>query len=341
MNNRLFKIGVAGLYIAVGACTEFVYALDTMFDNAVEVQMEYEKERDQLKQRKDQEKIDRAPAAPKVEKEQPAYFKDWKERMEERRWQEYQNRQDRRNANRDVRNADSSAARVSWWDRFWGKKPQKIEPSPSKDTSSTIISYDFCNVKVQLMFGNIAEQADVDAIVNAGNPELSNGLGVTGAIWKAAGPELDEYIEKNIPADKNGVRCPTGQVRVTPGFNLKAPWIIHAVGPRGENPNRAELLKRVYGDILYAYAELGSADKRYAFYTYKWRTLAIPMISTGIYGYPREEATQIAVNEIVAWAQANQKKEVTIRFVFFNDQNGQESFELYKKLFGQACSRGK
>ncbi len=351
MNNRLFKIGIAGFYIAAGACTEFAYALDTMFDDAVRVQSKYEREKARVNRRA-------APVAPQKEKVEPAYIKDWKQRTKERQWQAYQNRQARRNANREARRADPSVQGLSWWDRFWGKKPQKIEqpkiaqePAP-KDTASTAISYDFCNVKVQLMFGDIAEQADVDAIVNAANPQLSDGLGVTGAIWKAAGPQLDEYIEKNVPVDKDGERLKTGLARWTSGFKLKAGRIIHAVGPRGDNPNRQELLKSVYRAIFDLYFSEGwdklvrtcavyhgGDPKKKAQLGYRvYKTIAIPMISTGIYGYPREEATQIAVNEVVAWAKANPNKEVTVRFVFFDDENGRASFELYKKLFGQASS---
>jgi O-acetyl-ADP-ribose deacetylase (regulator of RNase III) len=348
MNNRLFKIGIASLYIAVGACTEFVYALDTMFDDAVKVQMKYERDKARVGRRT-------GPIVLQKEKVEPAYIKDWKERREERRWQAYQNRQARRNANRTARRADSSAERVSWWDRFWGKKPQKIEQPKieepaQKDTAAAVTSYDFCNVKVQLMFGNIVEQADVDAIVNAGNPELSDGLGVTGAIWKAAGPELDEYIQDMIKADNDGIRVQTGSAKWTPGFNLKAKRIIHAVGPRGDTPNRAELLKSIYRNILDLYfsenwkskslwkKKDGSVEILAWTGGHDYKTIAIPMISVGIYKYPYEEAAGIAVDEVIAWARQHPKRDMTVRFVFFNDEVGKESFELYKKLFGQACA---
>jgi O-acetyl-ADP-ribose deacetylase (regulator of RNase III) len=119
---------------------------------------------------------------------------------------------------------------------------------------------------------------EVDAIVNAANEALAPGGGVCGAIHRAAGPELAQAC-----AALGG--CPTGEARLTPGFRLPARWVIHAVGPRwhGGKKGEAELLAGAYRAALRLASERGL------------RSIAFPAISTGIYGYPLREATDIAV----------------------------------------------
>jgi O-acetyl-ADP-ribose deacetylase len=122
---------------------------------------------------------------------------------------------------------------------------------------------------------------DVDALVNAANEQLATGGGVCGAIHRAAGPEL---------ARACGLlgNCPTGDARVTPGFQLPARFVIHAVGPvwRGGNAGEADLLASAYQAALRLANERGL------------RSLAFPAISTGIYGYPLREATEVAVRTV-------------------------------------------
>jgi O-acetyl-ADP-ribose deacetylase (regulator of RNase III) len=122
---------------------------------------------------------------------------------------------------------------------------------------------------------------DVDAIVNAANGELSVGGGVCGAIHQAAGPALAE-------ACRQIGGCPTGEARITPGFDLKAKHVIHAVGPRwmGGRRNEAELLAGAYRSSIQLAQEHGLT------------TIAFPAISTGIYGYPPEEAAAIAARVV-------------------------------------------
>jgi O-acetyl-ADP-ribose deacetylase len=116
---------------------------------------------------------------------------------------------------------------------------------------------------------------DVDAVVTAANERLAGGGGVDGAVHRAAGPEL-------LAACRRIGGCPTGEARITPGFRLKARHVIHAVGPiwRGGGQGEAALLARASLALL---REAGGGS------------IAFPAISTGIYGYPAEEATRIAV----------------------------------------------
>ena len=122
---------------------------------------------------------------------------------------------------------------------------------------------------------------DVDAIVNAANDQLAPGGGVCGAIFHAAGMELVEAC------DAIG-GCPTGEARITPGFALRARWIIHCVGPvwRGGGAGEAELLASTYRAAIRLAADHALAS------------IAFPAISTGIYGYPLAAATEIAVRTV-------------------------------------------
>jgi O-acetyl-ADP-ribose deacetylase (regulator of RNase III) len=123
---------------------------------------------------------------------------------------------------------------------------------------------------------------DVDAIVNAANSTLLGGGGVDGAIHRAAGPEL-------LAACRKFGSCPTGQARITPGFHLKARWIVHAVGPiwKGGGKGEPELLASCYRECL----RLAAA--------HAIETIAFPAISTGAYGYPIESASAVAIEAVM------------------------------------------
>lgn len=118
---------------------------------------------------------------------------------------------------------------------------------------------------------------EVDAIVNAANESLLGGGGVDGAIHRRAGPGL-------LAACRRLGGCPTGEVRLTPGFRLPARFVIHAVGPvwRGGGQGEPECLTRVYARIFASALEQG------------FKTLAIPCISTGAYGFPKPLACELA-----------------------------------------------
>jgi O-acetyl-ADP-ribose deacetylase len=129
----------------------------------------------------------------------------------------------------------------------------------------------------------------VDAIVNAANRSLLGGGGVDGAIHRAAGPELLRACAA-IPEVAPGIRCPTGEARITPGFRLPARFVIHTVGPvwHGGAVREAEHLASCYRNVLALARD------------HDCRTLAFPAISCGVFGYPADLASAIAVREIRA-----------------------------------------
>jgi Predicted phosphatase homologous to the C-terminal domain of histone macroH2A1 len=168
--------------------------------------------------------------------------------------------------------------------------------------------------QIQVILGDITRQA-VDAIVNAANESLLGGGGVDGAIHSAAGKELDLACRK-IHEEKGG--CKTGDAVITTGGNLPAKFVIHTVGPvwRGGKQREAELLSSAYLSSLRLASENGI------------RTIAFPNISTGIYGFPKEQASEIAVSAVVDFLNNNKACIENVIFVCFD----QENYGLYKKL---------
>jgi O-acetyl-ADP-ribose deacetylase (regulator of RNase III) len=153
--------------------------------------------------------------------------------------------------------------------------------------------------RIRLVEGDITREV-ADAIVNAANSTLLGGGGVDGAIHRAAGPELRAHC-------RTVGGCPTGEARITPGFNLPAKWIIHTVGPVWGGGDRREdqLLAGCYREVFALAARHGV------------RRIAFPSISTGAYRFPVERAARIAVAETVnALAAHPDIREV--RFVCFD-----------------------
>ena len=148
---------------------------------------------------------------------------------------------------------------------------------------------------IKIIQGDITTLA-VDAIVNAANQVMLGGGGVDGAIHRAAGRELYEACLK-IPEVRPGVRCPTGEARITPGFRLPAKFVIHTVGPvyRDGLHGEPEKLAACYRNSLAFAAENGC------------RSIAFPCVSTGIYGYPKEDAAQIAVRKVEEFLMQRRK----------------------------------
>lgn len=141
-----------------------------------------------------------------------------------------------------------------------------------------------------------------DAIVNAANERLAGGGGVDGAIHRAAGTEQLQAACRAIGG------CPTGEAVITPGFNLPARWIVHAVGPiyRGGSSGEPQLLASAYRRSLQVAAAHGAT------------TIAFPALSTGAYGYPFDEATRIALSSLAAELPALPTI-ARVDLVFFNE----------------------
>ena len=169
--------------------------------------------------------------------------------------------------------------------------------------------------RIQIVEGDITKQ-EVDAIVNAANTSLLGGGGVDGAIHRAAGPELLEET-RQIGG------CPTGEARVSRGYRLPAKWVIHTVGPvwSGGHRNEDTLLANCYKNSLRAAVETGA------------RTIAFPSISTGVYRFPLERATEIALKETKRFLE----KDNTVRqvvFVCFGERVLKTYQDVSARVFG-------
>ena len=161
--------------------------------------------------------------------------------------------------------------------------------------------------RMQVVQGDIT-QSDVDAIVNAANTSLLGGGGVDGAIHRAAGPGL-------LDECRTLGGCPTGSAKVTAGHRLAARYVIHTVGPvyHGGGRGEAELLRSSYRESLRLASEAGL------------ESVAFPCISTGVYGYPKAEACEVAVSAVAEWLATHELPRV-VTFCCF----GLEDAELYR-----------
>jgi O-acetyl-ADP-ribose deacetylase len=162
------------------------------------------------------------------------------------------------------------------------------------------------NAILSLVEGDITEE-ETDAIVNAANSRLAGGGGVDGAIHRAGGPSIMQECRKI-----GG--CPTGQAVITAAGNLKAKYVIHAVGPvyQGGTKGESALLKGAYLESL----KLASSKKL--------KSVAFPAISAGVYGYPLNEAAHIALKTFIDYLKENADIAL-VRFVLF----GRKTYEIF------------
>lgn len=166
--------------------------------------------------------------------------------------------------------------------------------------------------RLEIIEGDITKQR-VDVIVNAANSTLLGGGGVDGSIHRAAGPGLRE-------ACRGLGGCPTGEARITDGYNLPARWVIHTVGPRWRDGQSGEdlLLASCYRNSFALAAEN------------RVHTIAFPSISTGAYGFPMERAAPIAIGEMLAALRRNAEIERVVAVCF-----GQDSLRIHERALAE------
>ncbi len=171
--------------------------------------------------------------------------------------------------------------------------------------------------KLSLIQGDITLQ-ETEAIVNAANTSLLGGGGVDGAIHRAGGPKILEEC-KAIRAKQGG--CPTGEAVITSGGNMKAKYVIHTVGPvwSGGNRNEEQLLRNAYYNSLNLAMEKGI------------KSVSFPSISTGVYRFPIDKASRIALNTVKEFLQKHNFVEV--RFVLFSERD----LKVYEDALREIC----
>ncbi len=166
--------------------------------------------------------------------------------------------------------------------------------------------------RMEVVQGDITRM-ETDAIVNAANTSLRGGGGVDGAIHRAAGPEL-------LAECRSIGGCPTGEARLTGGYQLPAKYVIHTVGPvYSGKPADSNLLRSCYRNSLQLAAEKNAG------------TIAFPAISCGVYGYPIDEASRIAINTTAEFLESHPSIE-KVFFVLFSDSDRKVYEETMKRL---------
>ena len=170
---------------------------------------------------------------------------------------------------------------------------------------------------IHLVVGDITK-IPADAIVNAANSSLAGGGGVDGAIHRAGGPAVMADLERRYGRRRH---CPTGTAVVSAAGNLPAQWVIHAVGPiwRGGTAGEPEFLASAYRTSLRLAGELGAT------------TVSFPSISTGVYGYPVEQAARIAIDTVRDMLETEPGSVVRVTFVLFS----RDTYDVFEAALSQ------
>lgn len=173
----------------------------------------------------------------------------------------------------------------------------------------------FSNTIIELVRGDITNQPDVDAVVNAANAQLQTGGGVAGAIHSAAGPELARACREYAPIEP-------GEAVITPAFNLPNECVIHCLGPvYGRDKPEDQLLSSCYREAL------ERAEENHV------KSIAFPAISTGAFGYPTRAAAKVALDTILREVPSRANVE-RIRFVLWGESDLQTHVDVFEALWG-------
>jgi O-acetyl-ADP-ribose deacetylase (regulator of RNase III) len=208
--------------------------------------------------------------------------------------------------------SDAATNRISVVQFFRSSHLGRSASASSASNACEYLAMETLRNRINVVQGDIT-RLTVQAIVNAANTTLMGGGGVDGAIHRAAGPQL---LEECLSIGG----CPTGEARLTRGYRLPAEYVIHTVGPvySGGRRREAELLRSCYRESLQLAAENTISS------------IAFPCISTGAYGYPKEEACEIAVSEVTAWLPVHGSPQ-TVTFCCF----AEEDAELYRRRLAE------
>lgn len=183
----------------------------------------------------------------------------------------------------------------------------------TNDSKRAKMQVDIKQSQLEVVQGDITQQ-ETEAVGNAANSALAGGGGVDGAIHRAAGPSIMTELKSKYKG------CPTGSAVITGGGNLKAKYVIHAVGPRYSGSSKdPQLLSGAYRKSLELCTE------------YKISSIAFPSISTGVYGYPVEEASRIALKTVMDYLKDHPEIKL-VRFVLFDSNTCRVYEEALKEL---------
>ncbi len=224
------------------------------------------------------------------------------------------------------------------------KKPaEKINAAQQAELNRSFKQYQIGKTTLSLKIGNIAKD-NSQVLVNAANAQLASGSGVCGEFYKQAGQEIFDECEQIKISLGNVTSIPVGQaVLTTSGAIKQSPVVLHAVGPHGSDKNRQELMENVFLNSLKIAAGVEANEKYISDKldkTQKYRSIAFPAISTGIFGYPLDEAADIAVKTIEKFVQQYPEAYDEINFVFLDPaKDKSKTADVYSNAFDKQLNK--